>query len=334
MMIVVVILLILMSAIFSGLTIGMFSLSLSGLERKIKLGNVQAKRVYDIRKNGNFLLCTLLLGNVAVNSAVSVVMSELSTGLVAGLISTVLIFVFGEVIPQALFSRYALAFGSKTVWLIRILMILMWLIAKPMSMALDFFFGKEFPELFSKRELQAIIEDHDGNEIDSDERRIIIGAMRFSERKAIDVITPITVLYRIEASIILDTKVLASILHEHYSRIPVYEKDRDNIVGILYAKDLINYESIQGKSAGEMCRKDGLIFINEEVNLDSLLNYFIKHKVHMSFVFDKYDSLTGIVTLEDIIEEIIDKEILDESDTVADLQHAAMKKSTKNVLMK
>ncbi len=83
-MIVILIILILTSACFSGLTIGMFSISLSSLERKIKLGNTDAEKIYRIRKNGNYLLSTLLLGNVAVNSAISLVMGGLSSGFMAG----------------------------------------------------------------------------------------------------------------------------------------------------------------------------------------------------------------------------------------------------------
>lgn len=298
-----------MSATFSGLTIGMFSLGLSGLERKIKLGDKRAEKIYKIRKNGNFLLCTLLLGNVAINSAVSVVMSEIASGLVAGIVSTGLIFLFGEVIPQATFSRYAFEFGARTTWLVRIFMVIMWPIAKPMSMVLDFIFGKELPELFDKQELEVLLGDHvGGNKIDSDENRIMLGAMKFSDKTAVDVITPIT---------------LNKIMDEHYSRIPIYKDNRDNIIGILYAKDLIVYEKSMRKTVEDLCRKTNLLFVEENHKLDSLLNHFVKNKTHMSFVFNKFHALIGIVTLEDIVEEILKIEILDENDTVADMQHYA-----------
>ena len=171
-MILLVLVLILLSATFSGLTIGMFSLGLSGLERKIKLGNKKAQKIYEIRKNGNFLLCTLLLGNVAINSAISVAMSEVASGVIAGIISTALIFVFGEVIPQAVFSKYAFEVGSRTTWLVRIFMVIMWPIAKPLSIILDYMFGKEFPELFDKHELAALLDD--SLTIDTGENFIVV----------------------------------------------------------------------------------------------------------------------------------------------------------------
>lgn len=323
-MIIIVICLIILSATFSGLTIGMFSLSLSFLERKIKLGNKDAEKIYKFRKNGNRLLCTLLLGNVAINSAISLVMSELASGLVAGVISTTLIFLFGEVLPQATFARHAFYIGSKTTWLVWFLMKLLWPLAKPMSMLLDFIFGKELNELFSKDELEALLEDQ-SSKIDSDERRIMIGAMKYSDKTAVEVITPVTVLFRLESNTLLTVETVEKIKVERYSRVPVYSGNRDNIIGILYVKDLIGKDQIELDkiSAGEICVKENLLFIDEDHKLDSLLNHFIKTKTHMSFVFNEFHVLIGIVTLEDVIEEILNIEILDEHDTVADLQHYA-----------
>lgn len=330
-MIIIVSVLILMSAVFSGLTIGMFSLSVSGLERKIRLGDKMAARVYKVRKDGNYLLCTLLLGNVAVNQAIGIVMSGLSSGVWAGVISTVLIFIFGEVTPQAVFSRHALTVGYYTSWLVRTFMILMSPLAKPMAWVLDKTLGKEFPERFSKSELKELIADHDGGTIDNDERRIMMGAMKFSEKTAQDVITPATILFHLDEDVIITEATLKRIKHEHYSRIPVHSGSRDKIVGILYAKDLIGFNvhdlNNGSKTVGDLCKRDGLLYIRETMHLDSLMNHFLKNKTHMAFVYNEFNILQGIVTLEDIMEEVLDIEILDESDTVADLQKLAAKKN-------
>lgn len=322
-MIAVLVLLILTSACFSGLTIGMFSISVDSLERKIKLGNKDAEKIYKIRKNGNYLLCTLLLGNVAVNSAISLVMSEVATGVMAGIISTGLIFIFGEVLPQAMFSRHAFAVGSKTTWLVRIFMFLMWPVAKPLSIILDKIFGEELTERFDKSELEIILEEHVESSIDSDERRIMIGAMNFSDRVAMDVITPVNVLYLLDAQKIITPNLIEEIKNEHYSRIPVYEGVRDNIVGILFAKDLIGYDIKSNQKVKKLAVTEKVICVKEDYKLDSLLNLFIKSKKHMAFVYNNYNTLIGIVTLEDIVETILDIEILDERDTVSDLQHLA-----------
>ncbi len=99
----IVLSLVILSGCFSGLTLGFFSLNLTGLKRKIKLGDVRAKKVYPIRKRGNLLLCTLLVGNVAVNSAAAIFLGEITSGLIAGIISTVLIVIFWEILPQDFF---------------------------------------------------------------------------------------------------------------------------------------------------------------------------------------------------------------------------------------
>ena len=332
-MIVLVIVLILMSAIFSGLTIGMFSIGLSELKRKVKEGNRQAEKIYSIRKNGNFLLCTLLLGNVAVNSAISVVMSDIASGFTAASISTGAIFIFGEVFPQALFSRHAFNVGARTTWLVKIFMFIMYPIAKPLSMLLDFVFGKELSQRFNKHELELLLEDHVENGIDSDEKRMMVGAMKFSDKKAIDVVTPSTILFAIEASTVLTKEVVEKIKDEHYSRIPVYNEEKENILGILYAKDLLGLDVGLNLKAEDLCRKENLLHIEETHKLNSLLNHMIQTKVHMSFVFNKFGSLTGVVTLEDIIEEILKVEIMDDNDTVADLQNLA-KNTNRNVIIK
>lgn len=332
-MIALVIVLILMSATFSGLTIGMFSIGLSDLKRKIKEGNRQAEKIYSIRKNGNFLLCTLLLGNVAVNSAISVVMSDIASGFTAASISTGAIFIFGEVFPQALFSRHAFNVGARTTWLVKIFMFIMYPIAKPLSMLLDFVFGKELSQRFNKHELELLLEDHVENGIDSDEKRMMVGAMKFSDKKAIDVVTPSTILFAIEASTVLASEVIEKIKDEHYSRIPVYNEEKENILGILYAKDLLGLDVGLNLKAEDLCRKENLLHIEETHKLNSLLNHMIQTKVHMSFVFNKFGSLTGVVTLEDIIEEILKVEIMDENDTVADLQNFA-KNTNRNVIIK
>jgi metal transporter CNNM len=327
-MIGIIIVLLLVSAMFSGLTIGMFSLNLGDLERKIKEGSKDAERIYAIRKDGNLLLCTLTLSNTVINSTIAILMADISTGAWAAALSSVSIFLFAEVLPQALFSRHAFLIGSKTVWLVKVFRFLMYPAAKPIALLLDLVFGKEYAQRMSKREVELLLDDH-VESIDSDEKRIMVGAMKFSDKKAIDVMTPVTQIFRYEANTLITKEVLDKIKEEHYSRIPIYSGTRDNIIGILYAKDLINFELSSNKTVEEMCKKENLTLVEECVKLDSLLNHMIQKRTHLAFVFDQFHSLSGIVSLEDIIEEILTVEIMDETDTEADLQHKAKNSNTK-----
>ena len=139
--IIMIILLILLSALFSGLTLGLMGLDKTGLEIVMEsedpVAAANARIIYPVRKNGNQLLCTLLLGNVAVNALLSILLADKAGGAVGFISSTFLIVIFGEIIPQAACSRYALVVGSKTVPLVKVIMVLVYPIAKPLAFCLD-----------------------------------------------------------------------------------------------------------------------------------------------------------------------------------------------------
>lgn len=330
---VIVAALVILSGTFSGLTLGLFSLDLTSLERKMKLGDKRAKRIYPVRKNGNLLLCTLLLGNVAVNSAMAIFLGSMTKGIFAGIISTGLIVIFGEIIPQAVFSRFALSVGSYTAWLVRIIIILLFPLTFPLAFILDKVLGKELPTIWNKKEIAEIIKSHEDSPesvIDSDEEKIILGALSFSEKKASDVLTPRTVLYGLEENTKIDETILAEIKEKGFSRIPVYNNSPDTITGILFTKSLIGLVP-EGKTAGELTRKEGLLFVKQTIKLDKLFNLLLTQKNHMAFLYDTFGILMGIVTMEDIIEEILNTEILDEDDAVMDMQELAKKRFNKKL---
>lgn len=331
----IVIILILFSALFSGLTLGFFSLNKDDLERKASLGDKQAKKVYKVRKNGNLLLCTLLIGNVAVNSALAIFLGSIASGFMAGLMATSLIVVFGEIIPQAAFSRYALVLGSKVIWLVRIFVIILFPICWPLAWALDKALGKEMPTIYSKHELMKIVKEHKGSkesDIDSDEEKIVRGALSYSQKQVKDILTPRTEVFALSCDMILDQKMVKKIFESGHSRVPIYKKNLDDIVGILYVKDMVanNY---RGKKVKEIARKD-VIFVDYIKPLDDLLNAFKRTRHHLFIVLSEYGGVSGIVTIEDVLEEIIGSEIVDEYDKYEDLQKVAKDKMKKKQLNK
>ena len=331
---VIVISLVVLSGCFSGLTLGFFSLNLTGLERKIKLGDPRAKKVYPIRKRGNLLLCTLLVGNVAVNSAAAIFLGEIASGLVAGIIATVLIVLFGEILPQAFFSRHALSLGAKTVWLVKIFIFLLYPIAYPLSLALDKLLGEELQTLWSKKEIREIIKDHGKGEdadLDKDEERILLGALSFSEATVKKIMTPKTVLYALDKNTLLDKAKLLEIRDTGFTRIPVYFPKEDTIIGVLNAKDLIGIFT-ETNTVGDILSDKKPIPVNDTMLLDNLMNHFIKAKIHIATVYDSFGTFTGIATLEDVIEEIIRVEIIDELDETDDMQQLASALAIPNIL--
>ena len=330
---IIVIVLVAFSGVFSGLTLGFFSLSKDDLERKAELKDPRAIKVYKIRKDGNLLLCTLLIGNVAVNSTLSIFLGSITSGVMAGIVATSLIVVFGEIVPQATFSRYALIIGSKLSWLVKIFIFIFYPICKPIAWMLDKSLGEEIPTVYSKKELVKLIEDHEDlkeSDLDADEERIIKGALSFSHKTVRDIMTPRTQVVAIPFDQKLDNKTIKQINEFGRSRIVVYKKTINEVAGILYVKDLIGAK-MKDKTVGNMARKE-VIFVDDEKPLDDLLNAFKKTRSHLFVALNEFGEVAGIVTIEDVIEEIIGAEIVDEFDKHEDLQQVAINKAKKRNL--
>ncbi len=313
--ILIVIILVVLSGTFAGLTLALFGIKLSTLERKIKLGNERAKKVYAIRKKGNLLLCTLLLGNVASYTIMAVFMGSITSGVIASFVATSLIFVFGEIIPQAVFPRYALQIGAKLSWLVWVLLIVFYPVAAPIAWVLDKILGKEPPLLWSKQELGEIIKYHEDvgdGIIDKDEERIILGALSFSEITVADIMILHEEVFFLEAQTILSKKVFETIKEKGFSRVPVLSQNRKNIIGILLTKNLIGLTANHNQTIGDFCDSDRMIIINESKKLDDLLNLMVYQKTHMAIVVDEFKDFKGLATMEDIMEEILKTELEDQ----------------------
>lgn len=305
---IIVIFLVALSGTFAGLTLALFGIKLSTLERKIRLGNKQAKKVYSIRKNGNLLLCTLLLGNVASYTVMAIFLGSLTSGVIAGFIATSLIFIFGEILPQVIFPKYALEIGAALAWLVWICIIIFFPIAAPIAWLLNNFFGTERPELWSKQELSEIIKYHEDvgdGIIDEDEERIILGALSFSDKEVSNIYIPIENVFFLEPLEKITRQVLQRIKEKGYTRIPVYDSNKRKMEGILYTKNLIGEIGNAERNALDLCRKNKLIMVKTSLKLDKLLNLMIYKRLHMAIVVDEMDNFLGIATLEDIIEEIL-----------------------------
>ena len=148
------------SAIFSGLTIGLFGLSPLRLEIEAELKNPYAVKLIGLRKDSHYLLSTLLWGNVAVNTLLALLTDTIMTGIAAFAFSTVGIATFGELLPQAYFSRNALKMGAYLSPLVRFYGIILYPVAKPSSIVLDRILGKEEVEYFKERAFRAMIIKH------------------------------------------------------------------------------------------------------------------------------------------------------------------------------
>ncbi len=312
----VVALLVGFSALCSGLNVALMALDLADLKRKAKLGNSAARRVLPFRKNTHLTLAGILLTNVATVSATSLVIGGKFNGLIAGVSSTLLIVVFGEIFPQAVFARRALVFCARFSLVLRLVTIISYPVAKPLQLLLDHLFSEQKTELQSRHELGMMISEHLGNtgsELDSDEVEIIRGALQLSEKRVRDIMTGLHNVYWLTPDTKMNSAKIDEIKANGWSRIPVLNRQRTTCFGLLLMKDLVDINFGQ-----KMMRVDDLPLYPTQVvgsmtALDTLFRKFIVGGVHLIPV-ERDDQIIGIATIEDLLEEIVGHEIEDETD--------------------
>ncbi len=151
-----------------------------------------------------------------------------------------------------------------------------------------------------------------------------MGALSFSDKTVKQIMTPKSVVFKIEENEILDHKTLAEIKRNGFSRIPVYREQEDNIVGVLNVKSLIDLG--EGKRVYDVYFRNKIIEVLEDDKLDDVLNSFIRKKIHIAYVVNAHKTFLGIVTMEDIVEEILSREIVDETDNFVDMRKESVKK--------
>jgi hypothetical protein len=167
------------SAMFSGLNLAFFSLTRLRLEVEVSTGNYRAHRVLKMRQDSNFLLTTILWGNVGINVLLALLSNSVMAGLSAFLFSTVLITLIGEILPQAYFSRHSLKMASILAPILRFYQVILYPVAKPVAMVLDWWLGGEGIRFFRERDLMEVIKKHvEADETDVD-RLEGIGALNF-----------------------------------------------------------------------------------------------------------------------------------------------------------
>lgn len=312
----VVVLLVTFSAVCSGLNVALMSLQPGDLRRKAKLGNVQAISVLPLRLNSHLSIASIVITNVGLISANSLVLDSRLNGIVAGSLSTLLIVVFGEVLPQAWFARYALAFCASFAPLLKLMIIFSYPISKPLQVFMDWLVGHETQLLHSRGELGMIISEHltpGASELDEDEVEIMRGALGLSAKKVRDIMTPMRQVYWVEPDTLIDGAKIDEIKTLSWSRIPVLNPEKTQCSGILLMKDLVDIDFDNSPLRVNQLPLHDFKIAGSMMALDTLFRKFIGAKSHMMPI-ERDDKIIGIVTIEDLIEEILGHEIEDESD--------------------
>ena len=318
-----------MSGLFSGLNLGLMSLNPTDLKIIAETGTptekYNASVILPVRICGNFLLCSILLGNVMVNSLIAIIFDHIpgNEGWIAVLFSTLGIVIFGEVIPQAVCSRYGLIIGGRTIMITKALMFITLPIAWPISRLLDFILGKEEGTVYNRKSLLEMLRiTQNETDMKKEEIDILTGALVLPEKVAMDIMTPLSKCYTLSTKAVLDFNTICDIRCQGYSRVPVYDGERSKIRYVILVKDLLFVDPDDAPTLKDICALYGKPFIITTQNepLNKLLEEFKSgDKGHLAVVQDEiYGNAIGIITLEDIIEEIFQDDIKDEDDIISE----------------
>lgn len=315
-----------MSAFFSASETAFSSCNRIRLKNMAENGSHGAERALAILKKYDKALTTILIGNNIVNIATSSIATILAIklvgetygSLVSTVVVTVVVLIFGEVLPKSIAKDYAENFCCAISSVLSFLM----LIFTPFSAlfillknGISKLFKKKDSVSFTEEELIAIIDEiEDEGVLEQQEGSLVRSALEFDEITVDEIITPRVKICAVEVTDSADS-VRNKFLSEEYSRMPVYEKTLDNIIGIITEKDFFKMYEKRGEELSIREIMQETSYFPQMLRISEVLKTMQKQKCHMSVVLDQHGGTLGIVTMEDILEELVG-EIWDESDEV------------------
>ena len=374
--------LLVLSGLFSGLTLGLMSLDNVGLQIIIDGGNPEEARlaslIKPVREKGNLLLCTLLLGNTVVNSSLSILMAGFLSGPIALFASTMLIVIFGEICPQALCSRHGLRIGAASLPIVRAFMYILMPLAYPISLLLDRVLGREVGTVYTRDQLRALVAIHVENPdasqasgLTTGDQQIMQGVLNYKDKKVEEVYTKIGEVFTLYSDDNLDFQTMLSIYKSGFTRIPVLDKSTGEVSGILYTKDLILVDPDDEIEVSTILSFHGhrVEWVGDSTPLDKVFAHFNACGQHLLCVFpssppelhetngkvdyegefavtdgaspfgdakmmqkkrserherhEQERELMGVISMEDVLEEVLQQEIVDETDNYEDMRNRA-----------
>ena len=310
------------SAFFSAAETAFFSISRTKARHLAKDNQQPYVLIHQLKEDPHRLLTTLLIGNNVANIGASALATavalnafpDYALGLATG-IMTLMILVFGEVFPKSLATRNNVAVARLTVYPVYWCSILFFPISKFLNF-IPLLTGKvQKTSIVTEEELMTIVEvvEEEG-EIKEEERELIHNIFEFDDTNASEIMTPRADMFVVEAGQPLNLKTVAS---SGFTRIPVTEADIDHIIGIVNIKDIFVQQSVQQSVPAPAIDIRNIMrspyFVPENKKLDSLLRQFKKRKNHIAIVVDEHGGVSGLITLEDVLEELVG-EISDETD--------------------
>lgn len=312
------------SAYFSATETAFSSLNKTRIKTLAEDGHKRAKLVLKLSNDYDRLISTILIGNNIVNILVASLgtlmfvklLGEDIGATVSTVVVTVVVLIFGEISPKSIakdfpekFAMFSAPIIQFLIWILTPLNFLFWLWKKFLSL----FLKKKDDEKLSQAELLMFVEEvQEGGSIDTNEGHLLRNAIEFGDLKAEDILT-----HRVDLEALpLDAtpeEVAEQFENSKFSRLPVYKEDIDHIVGILHLKDFYGINGITTQPISEIMTPP--LFIHRTEKISDLLKQLQTTKSHMAVVVDEYGGTLGIVTMEDILEELVG-DIWDEHDDV------------------
>lgn len=321
--VIVLIVLLVCSALISGAEVALFGLSQTELNEMEESGSSREKLIVKLLEKPKKLLATILITNNAINIGIVLLFSSIGDTLFSNIdgtlrfllevvVATFLILMFGEILPKIYANRNRVQFSHFMAIPVNGLSFLFTPLSSPMRSATLFLeekLGKRKSSL-SVDHLSQALELASEGDTTKEEQKILEGIVTFGNTDTKQVMRPRIDIFAVNEKMKFP-EVLQEIKKNGYSRIPVFSENMDNVLGVLYVKDLLPY--IDRKTFNWMSLIREPYFVPENKKLDDLLLEFQDKKNHLAVVVDEYGGTSGIVTLEDIIEEIVG-DISDEFD--------------------
>lgn len=320
------------SAFFSGAEVALFSLDKKKIEKNFKENRILTRYLLNLINFPRRLLVTILIGNNLVNVAASIVSVFLALDAaeyfsispeialtVQIMLLTVLVLILGELFPKVLATKHIIVFSKVVALPLYYFNILIYPIAETLTELIRLSISKlkidKSKSAISREDIPHLTSiSHEKGALVEDEHNLISSLVSFGSVTVEEIMTPRVDMVAVSTEVRYDD-LLSTITRSGHSRIPLYKDDLDEIVGIIYAKDLLPYsrnpELRKHLSLKKISRR--AMFVPETKLISELLREFQEKKLHLAIVVDEYGGTSGLVTLEDIVEEVIG-EIWDEYD--------------------
>eukprot|EP00285_Hemiselmis_virescens_P005152 CAMPEP_0173395488 /NCGR_PEP_ID=MMETSP1356-20130122/32216_1 /TAXON_ID=77927 ORGANISM="Hemiselmis virescens, Strain PCC157" /NCGR_SAMPLE_ID=MMETSP1356 /ASSEMBLY_ACC=CAM_ASM_000847 /LENGTH=472 /DNA_ID=CAMNT_0014354233 /DNA_START=1 /DNA_END=1416 /DNA_ORIENTATION=+ len=322
------------AALMSGLTMAYMSIEPLNLSLLQASGTVQEKTyasaIAPLLANRHFLLVTLLVGNASAMEALPIFLDKLVPTYVAVILSVTLVLIFGEIIPQAVFTKYRLPIGAHLALYIQIQEFLTSPLCWPIAVILDMLLGKGHPTIYRRSELKELTKMHvmdpsGQGTLSAEEVRLMVGTMELAEKQVKDAMQPISDVFMLSMDQCLDSELISDIYGRGHSRIPVYENHPSHFVGFVLVKNLILVsaeDKVALREVASLCMKP-MTRVGDSTSLFELMRHFKQIKTPIALAVDddvpegvplNDKKVVGLITMEDVLEELLQEEIEDETD--------------------